>query len=114
MKRPIPLPFAEGFCYGLTVGLLVMLLIFTSVAHAETSLKWRRIAEPDAVAITVTVLTRKEMAAAVKSRDFARAYSQLMRNKTTGAWSCHIYVLADSSDETLNHEKRHCAGWIHQ
>lgn len=114
------LPFVEGFCRGLALGLVALTLLASS-AHAET---WRRVAEVPAVEITVSVLESKNAMRAARHK-FGRApvdrvyrselkgFSVLWQSKSDGVYRCTIYLSAADDVETLEHERRHCNGWTH-
>lgn len=122
----MPLPFVHGFCQGLAVALLVVLAIYANTAHAAERWNWRRVAVADEVAITVQVVSAVKLASLMHIADAhafidkggrmsRHGYAELRRNVVTGAYVCTVYVTAEnSSAETLEHESRHCHGWVHQ
>jgi hypothetical protein len=110
----------------LLIGLacLLFVLLATTTAHAS---EWTRVAEVDAVAVTITEVTAAELRAiqakhARPSSDRSAlgrtvpmhryGFAILHRNKDTGAYRCEVYI-ASLDPETLEHELRHCDGWVH-
>jgi hypothetical protein len=116
-----PLPFLEGVLRGLALGLAVLVLMLASRADAAERWDWRRVAAVESVAITVHVVSGRELAelaGVVPSRFSTSAkglhgYAELRRNRDTGAYTCALYVVTDEP-VTLEHETRHCYGWAHQ
>lgn len=109
------LPLVTGFCRGLAIGLAVLVVALASSAHAET---WRRAVAADDVAITVHVLTIEELkrkSGTRTNRDLhASAYGWSVLYRTpAGELRCNVYVTADATEATLEHERRHCHGWVH-
>ncbi len=85
-------------------------------AHAET---WTRAAVAEEVEIIVRVLTVEEL---VRKMDATRELRNLRKEHhngyavlgtKAGAWRCYVYVTANATDATLEHERRHCHGWVH-
>ena len=119
------LTFVEGFCRGLAAGLLVLAICASSARAEEVPerLRWERAAVADDVAITVHVVGVDELRRLTGSNPFAmptarqshrKGLAKLYRNTASGAWTCHVYVLEDATEQTLEHELRHCHGWVHQ
>jgi hypothetical protein len=109
----------------LLIGLAALLFVLlTAPAHASE--QWTRAAVVDAVAVTVTEVTEAELAQlrAKHERSHDRSalgrvvpmhrygFAILHRNKYTGAFRCEVYI-ASLDPETLEHELRHCNGWVH-
>lgn len=95
--------------------ILAVLALAGKCSHAET--RWHRVATVEAVAVTVHELREHELLELVGARLFQaerlRGYSQLRRNRETGAYTCDIY-LTSSAREVLEHELKHCNGWTHK
>lgn len=120
---PTSMPFLDGFCRGLAAGLLVLALVLAGSAHAE---QWQRAVIVDSPAITVTVATRGEIARLRASHPMLKhsaaelakvrwlyGFSILYRDKLTGAYRCDLYVSSLEDVATIEHETKHCNGWVH-
>lgn len=105
----------------------LVFLVLVAPAHAAYPLKWQRVAEVNEVAVTVKAVTVAELAAlqlehargidrsalgrtVPKHRD---GFAILYRDTTTGAYRCEVFVRDESDAKTLEHELRHCHGWVH-
>lgn len=108
--------------YALILAALAA-VCFSAVAIAEPAYQWTRVAEVDAVEITVKEVTPVEMQEVEyrylgpPNREFGLwavrnvGFSVLLRRDD--AFYCHIYVLDAEDAETIAHERRHCYGWTH-
>lgn len=112
----------------LLIGLACLVfMLLAAPAHAAYPLKWQRVAEVDAVAVAVKAVTAAELAAlqlehargidrsalgrtVPKHRD---GFAILYRDTTTGAYRCEVFVRDPEDATTLEHELRHCNGWVH-
>jgi hypothetical protein len=121
MSQRQTLPFVEGFCTGLAAGLALLVLVLANTAHAAPSLTWRRALEVREVSIEVREVTRLELLALLDKHSPRESlsppktvgFSLLMRNQRTGAYRCEVYVIDAGDSQTLEHETRHCHGWVH-
>ena len=101
----------------LYVVFILAVLALAGHCSAET---WTRKVVADEVAITVHVLTIEELnrkssglVTMGQTRAAKHGYAVLYRAKD-GTLKCNVYVTADMTEETLEHERRHCHGWVHQ
>lgn len=111
-----PLPAVHGFCVGLAFALLVLLALIVNTARADdspTGDRWRRVAEVTEVTINVHVLSPTMLAYRFRGAEL-HGHAILLRNRETGAYTCNVYVTPEASPETLEHERRHCYGWVHR
>lgn len=121
-----PLSFVLAFCRLLTLALALVVLALTSTARANGYTgepTWRRVVVADEVTITTHVVSINELVEMQTGRRVDvrnvrhtqhRGFAKLYRNTESGAWTCHVYVTANASADTLEHETRHCHGWVHE
>lgn len=124
MNRRQPLSFVLAFCRGLVLALALLTLALTARANSYTGEPtWRRVVVADEVTITTHVVSLDELIEmqTPRQRDMRnvrmthhRGLAKLYRNTATGEWTCHVYVTASASSSTLEHETRHCHGWVHE
>lgn len=115
------LPFLEGFCRGLAAGLVLLLIVLASSARAAPSLTWRHAIDVPAVSVELREVTRLELLELLRKHDRRESlvpsktlgFSLLIRNAHTGAYRCELYVLQLEDIATIEHETRHCNGWVH-
>jgi hypothetical protein len=103
-------------CYGWTLAVC-------PAAHS-TEL-WTVIEDVQAVAVRIHWVSRVELLAVArkagqKPQKEALAYSELRKNKETGAYTCDIYMPSrpirtwDKPTISLGHELAHCLGFVHE
>ena len=101
-------------------ALSLVVVCLMAPANAAGREHWTRAVVVDEVAITVHIVSAKELARVMDAKwnlrdlalDDGKGHAKLYRNMETGAWSCHVY-LSKPDPQTLAHEARHCHGWIH-
>lgn len=104
------------------VAALALAVALLANVRANAAEHWRREVLAEDVAITVHVVSSEELLRMMHtvrwdSRTIAtnhKGHARLYRNRETGAWTCHVYVNVDATEETLEHERRHCHGWVHR
>jgi hypothetical protein len=108
----------------IAVAVLALAVAVLLNVRAHAAEHWTRVAEVTDVAITVETVSTLRLARLQGATDYhsmidkgsreaRHGYAVLSRNRVTGAYSCVIYVVrADAS--TLEHETRHCHGWVHR
>lgn len=92
----------------------ISLLIFCGSARAN---EWTRAVEVDEPAVTIHTVDRATFTRTMreyghKPRLGSVGFSVL--GKLEGAWTCYVYVLDHRDRETIEHELRHCHGWVHE
>ena len=105
---------------GVAVLALAVAILANVRAHAAPSLVWKLAHDVPAVTIELKVVTLSELKSVLHKHDPRNqlaapktvGFSLLMRN-TAGAYRCEIYVLRANDSETIEHETRHCHGWVH-
>lgn len=118
-----PLANVERFCLLLVAALAAY--TYTTAARADGYTghpTWRRIVVAEDVKIeTHTVSLSELIAMQDQKRDVRnvrgtqhRGLAKLYQNTVTGDWTCHVYVPAAASRDTLTHEFKHCHGWVHE
>ena len=99
--------------------ILAALAAFDAPAQTDRY-RWRHAYEIDDVAITVTVVESATEMRRLRSRFGNVPVDNVLRTelkgfsvlyRRDGQYLCTIYV-ADA--ETIEHETRHCHGWVHQ
>lgn len=104
---------------ALSVALLANVRAY---AEPPERLRWERVAIVEEVAITVHTVSVEELANLTHTKQWdmrnvrqthRHGLAKLYRNRATGAWTCHVYVTRDVTEATLEHERRHCRGWVH-
>ena len=100
--------------YGLLLTLLPL------AACANDGYHWRKVADVDRVTVIVHEVSSEKLRGLQGSIDFhtaayreGRGFAILYRNKSTGRYSCDVFVLNEDDSKTLEHELRHCHGWSH-
>lgn len=106
----------------LLIGLACLLFVLLA-APAHAGERWTRSAVVSDVAVTVTVVTLEELArlsprelggpARLANPRPVHGFAKLYRNTETGAFRCDVFVPEHAPAETLEHELRHCHGWVH-
>lgn len=101
---------------------LIALFVLLSVALTTeaASFRWKRAVEVEDVEINLNVVSPSELQrvqrdyANVHRNDFStKGFSILYRNTETGGFRCEIFV-TNAAKEYVEHETRHCYGWVHQ
>jgi hypothetical protein len=102
----------------LLCSVLMAALVLPVVADAGGF--WKRAARPTDVEISVEIRTPAEIDSVRESyghsgrRNHDRhAFTVLTRSRSTGAWRCRVYV-SEETNKIMEHELRHCDGWIHE
>ena len=121
-RAEYPLPFVHGFCGGLAAGLVALAILFASATHAAPSLNWRRAVEVQEVAIEVRQVARLELLELLRKHDPRESlvpsktvgFSLLKYAPSSGTYRCELYVLSLEDARTIEHETRHCHGWVHR
>lgn len=122
-----PLPNLERVLRIAVAALALAVAILANVrAYAEPTeerLRWERVAVVESVAITVHVVGVDELARMQGKpwqnyRDLRKShrhgFARLYRNAATGAYTCAVYVTRETNTPAaLEHETRHCNGWVH-
>ncbi len=108
---------------------LLIVAVLAVAARCSAAEQWSRVAVVDEVAVSVSEVTETELKALrhkYEERVIDRSalgrvipqhrygFALLLRDKETGAYRCEIYVKDSADAETLEHEQRHCHGWVHQ
>jgi hypothetical protein len=108
------------------VAVLALAIAILANVRATAEERWRRVAVVEDVAVTVVEVSELKLASLQHMTDArslidkgARAsrhgFSELRRNVSTGAYRCTVYVTAaTNTPEVLEHETRHCHGWVHR
>jgi len=104
----------------IAIATLVLLMMIAGTAEAQYD--WRRVVDVPAVDIEIRKASAAEILAERRKhsgpnwhRDVGRdgGYAVLYRNKTTGGFRCVIWVKPPVTGTVLEHERRHCRGWVH-
>lgn len=107
---------------------LIALALLAGSAHAGDGYQWSRVAKVESVSVSVAQVTELELAALRSKYEHSidrsalgrvvpkhrYGFALLFRDKDTGAFRCEVYVSNTNDAETLEHELRHCNGWVHQ
>lgn len=108
---------------------LLIVAALLVVARCSAAEQWSRVALADEVAVTVSQVTELELKAlrhkyeerGIDRSALGRVFPQhrygfalLFRDKETRAFRCEVYVHDTADAVTLEHELKHCHGWVHQ
>src|SRR5690606_21972003 len=106
----------------------LMLLLVCLSAHAGQDYKWVRQVQIDPSAVTINfnvvrpselrIMMRKRTRTALNNRvlyqNYKRGLAILDRSTELGTCRCEVYVVSLQDAQTIEHEIRHCHGWVHQ
>lgn len=102
-----------------TTLLIVCFLYALGASYHASAETWTRAAVVDNAEITVYVVTEEQLRKLQRRRHISQMITPTpggyaVLGKIAGRDVCHIYVTSEATPETIEHEKRHCAGWIHK
>lgn len=110
----------------IAVAVLALTVAVLVNVRAHAAEQWTQVATVEEVAIRVSQVTEAELARLrAKHEPSDRSalgrvvpmhrygFALLMRDRSTGAYRCEVYVIDAGDSQTLEHETRHCHGWVH-
>ncbi len=107
---------------ALTLLAFLFLLTAARCSSAEEleRVKWTRAVVADEVAVSVNVVTIQEInrktgvVADMHDLHESRHGFAVLYRAHSGELKCNVFVTKDATDATLEHELRHCHGWVHR
>ncbi len=104
---------------------VLLAIVITQPAVADRTYSWKRAHDISDVTITVKVASSDDDMRRLRAqfgnvpvdnviRTELKGFAVLWRSKDDGLYRCTIYVAKGDDTQTIEHETRHCHGWVHR